>query len=78
MYSIQDEFKCQGEALKIISHNNNDTAMKLYMYHKGEIFEKFRMLINEFEKDLDRVPTADELIWLTSERLHKNIRELFE
>ncbi len=39
--------------------------------------ELFRGIINEYEYNNKRVPTSDELIWLSSERLHFNIRTLY-
>ena len=77
MFSRSDEIKCQREALDLISHGNNSLAYDLCMYHNMIIAITFRGIINQFESNLDRCPTADELIWLTSEILKENIREIF-
>jgi hypothetical protein len=76
MFSIQDELKCQREALNELSHGNNALAQELVMYHGMILAATFRTVINEYEEKLNRCPTADELIYVTSEKLKENIRNI--
>ena len=38
--------------------------------------EEVREIIDQFEDQMDRVPSGDEIIWVMSERRHKDIREI--
>ena len=77
MFTRADEIKCQYEAFKIISNGDNNQVQKFIMYHNMIIAITFRNIINEFENKLNKCPSPDELIYLTSEILNENIREIF-
>lgn len=49
--------RCHGDILKLI-HN---------------YAEDFRNIINSFEEHFNKVPTADDLLWIASEHAHHDI-----
>ncbi len=70
------EIECQFSALLKLAHGHKEIADKIICL-KPIIAITFRTVINQFELERDRVPTVDELIWLTSELLDYDIRTLF-
>jgi hypothetical protein len=66
------EILCQCEVLIELTGENNELINSVI-----ESFAPlFRHVIEEFEESHKRVPTKDELIWVCSEHLNANIREL--
>ena len=74
MFNRSDEINVQREALSMISSGDNKIVQELCMYHNMVIAITFRMIITDFECKYDRCPTADELIWITSEIMKEDIR----
>lgn len=65
------DLQCQCDLLSCIGKTEED-RLKLI-----ECFGKlFRDIIVEFEKNLGRDPTCDDLIWVASQHLNRNIREM--
>ena len=62
----KDEILSQAEAFKKIHGNILDMIDK---YAKD-----FRQIIIDFEKQFNRVPTADDLLWISSEHHGRDIR----
>ncbi len=77
MYTTEQEFTCQKDALFDLSHGDDDTALQYVQWHDSQIAVLFRTIINDFESNYNRVPTSDELIWFVSEMLGFNIRLLY-
>lgn len=75
MFNRSQEIECQRDALSIISNGDNKIVQELCMYHNMIISISFRLIITDFENRYDRCPTADELIWITSEMLGEDIRK---
>ncbi len=71
-----EEIKCQYVAFIKLSKNHPKAVDKVLVLHP-ELADILRKEINKFEAERGCVPTADELIWLTSETLHEDIREYF-
>lgn len=80
------EVKCMNkwELIKTEIHVQNEVLQELLL---GDNPEKafrivdlcatlFRKIIEEFECSEGRPPTKDELIWVCSEKLKRNIRDL--
>ena len=76
MFNTSEEIECQREALGIISHGDSSLVGKLLEYHNMILAATFRSVISEFEANLDRCPSAEELIYVTSEKLKENIRNI--
>ena len=74
MFNRSDEISVQREALSIISNGDHNIVHELCMYNNMVIAITFRMIITDFECKYDRCPTADELIWITSEIMKEDIR----
>ncbi len=77
MYTTEQEITCQNNALNELSHGDCNIALQYFEWDDSKIFVIFREIINEFEIDLNRVPSSDELIWIASEMLNRNIRTLY-
>ncbi len=73
----RQEIECQRMALIILSGEHPEDVGKVLVLHP-ELAERFRAEINKFEAERNEIPTAEQLIWLTSETLHENIRDYFE
>lgn len=76
MFSAADEIRCQREVFEIISHGDDKLVQDLFGYHNMILAITFRKIITEYENKYNRVPTADELIWITSEKLKEDIRKI--
>jgi len=76
MSDTKKEIACQHGALKRLSNNNSDIALKFVLWHDSIIAKIFRNLINEFENKYNCCPTVDQLIWLTSEILKTDISKI--
>ena len=76
MSIFEQELNCQSEALKELSHNDNDLATRYVLWNNMVIAKIFRDVINDYEKKFNRVPTCNELIYHTSEVLSINIRNI--
>jgi hypothetical protein len=61
-----EETQVQAKVLRTLSGGDNDIVMKLI----DRISPEVRTIINEFEKQDGRLPTADEIIWIIGEH-HK-------
>ncbi len=77
MSITEQEINCQRDALNDLSHGDNSLVMNYVNWNGCKLAIIFRKIICEFESDLNRVPTSDELIWIASEMLHFNIRTLY-
>jgi hypothetical protein len=62
----REEILVQAEAFSRMSGNVLD-LISLYA-------ADFRRIITDFERTLDRVPSADDLLWIESERHGRDIR----
>lgn len=76
MFSHSDEIKCQYDVLKIISNGNDQLVNELILYHNMILTVTFRNIITEYENKFNRVPSSDELIWISSEKMGENIRDI--
>ena len=63
---MKEEIINQAEALSVM----HGDVLGLIDRHA----EEFRAIINDFKEKFNRVPTADELIWIASEHAHKDLR----
>lgn len=61
-----EETRLQANVLRILSGGDNDIVMKLI----DKISAEVRAIITDFEMQDDRLPTADEIIWIIGEH-HK-------
>jgi hypothetical protein len=67
---VRTEINVQNEVLKELALESPDQVFRVV-----EICAAlFRKIIDEFEKSHNRPPTKDELIWVCSEKLKRNIR----
>jgi hypothetical protein len=69
---IQKEIRVQSEVLEEIAKNDEEKCGKIVCTCAAV----FRKVIQEFEQSHNRPPTKDELIWVCSEKINRNIREL--
>lgn len=69
----KQEIKCQYELF-------NQLVGMYDVQFQNDIIASFREetreIIDSFEDQMDRVPSGDEIIWVMSERRHKDIREI--
>ena len=68
----QLEIRVQTEVLHEITKDDEERVDRIVCVCAS----MFRKIIQEFEEKYDRPPTKDELIWVCSEKMQKNIREL--
>jgi hypothetical protein len=61
----REENQAQAEAFRRM----NGSEMELIQVYA----EDFRHIINEFEQSQGRVPTADDLLWLESQRRGRDV-----
>ena len=73
----KSEISCQFKALDVLSSGDNLKAQEYCTHDNMIIAVIFREIIDRYEKNHFRLPTTDELIWLTSEKLEEYIRKLF-
>jgi hypothetical protein len=64
---VREENRAQAEAFRRMNGNELDLI--------GVYAEDFRNIITEFESHFGRVPTADDLIWIESQRQGHDITE---
>lgn len=64
---VKEENQAQAEAFRRMNGNELELI--------GVYAEDFRDIITEFESRFDRVPTADDLLWIESQRRGRDIRE---
>lgn len=64
-HKTRDEILAQGEAFRRMSGNE----LELIKAHAAD----FRDIITEFERRHNRVPSADDLLWILSERSGRDI-----
>ena len=64
---VVEENRAQAEAFRRMNGNELD-LIRVYA-------EDFRDIITEFESRFGRVPTADDLLWIESERQGHDITE---
>jgi hypothetical protein len=64
---VKEENRAQAEAFRRM-HGNELELIGVYA-------EDFRDIISEFETRLGRVPTADDLLWIESQRQGRDITE---
>jgi regulator of PEP synthase PpsR (kinase-PPPase family) len=69
---VQLEIHVQHEVLEEIAKDSEEKCGKVVCACAA----MFRKIIKEFEEKFGRPPTKDELIWVCSEKMQKNIREL--
>ncbi len=74
--STKEVIKCQYEALIELSGNCPGKAEKYCFWENEKIPKKFRSIIREYEKK-GNMPSKDDLIYQTSEYLHRDIRKMF-
>ena len=59
--STRDEIRNQAEAIRRIMQGASISDLEIIAKYACE----WRKIINEFERDIGRVPTADDIIWIT-------------
>jgi hypothetical protein len=64
---VKEENRAQAEAFRRMNGNELELI--------GVYAEDFRDIISEFETRLGRVPTADDLLWIESQRQGRDITE---
>lgn len=64
---VKEENRAQAEAFRRM-HGNELELIRVYA-------EDFRDIISEFEAKFGRVPTADDLLWIESQRQGHDITE---
>ena len=69
---VQLEIHIQAEVLREIIKGDEERVGMIIRLCAG----LFRKIIQEFKENFGRPPTKDELIWVCSEKMQKNIREL--
>ena len=72
MSTMHDELQCQIDAIKEL-HPESEKVKAWIVGHFGGIW---RGAIKSFEANFDRVPTGDELLWITGEALNMDPREV--
>jgi len=73
---ITEEIRVQREAMDEIIHQTKTLEIELYVIKTLSVL--FRTIICEFESTYERPPTKDELIWVCSEKMHRDIRKLLD
>ncbi len=74
--SSREGIKCQFEALNELVGDEPEKAEKYCDWENEKIPKKFRSIIREYEKK-GNMPSKDDLIYQTSEYLHRDIRKMF-
>ena len=64
---VKEENRVQAEAFRRMNGNELELI--------GVYAEDFRDIISEFEARFDRIPTADDLLWIESQRQGHDITE---
>lgn len=64
---VKEENRAQAEAFRRMRGNELELI--------GVYAEDFRSIITEFERRLGRVPSADDLLWIESQRQGHDITE---
>ena len=71
-YSVKDEIRNQGEALKILAQGNKKLELALISLYGAE----FRKIINQFKQQYKSLPTPDDLIWVAGVHTGKDPRKV--
>lgn len=77
MSITEQEIDCQRQALNDLSHGDCNIVMNYVDWQNNKLPILFRKIISDYEYDMHKVPSSDELIWFASERLNFNIRTLY-
>jgi hypothetical protein len=73
---VIEEIRVQREAMEEIIHQTKTPEVELYVIKTLSVL--FRTIICEFESTYERPPTKDELIWVCSEKMQRDIRKLLD
>lgn len=71
-YSVKDEIRNQGEALKMLARGNKQLELALIALYGAE----FRKIINQFKKKYKALPSPDDLIWVAGIHTGKDPRKV--
>ena len=71
-YSVKDEIRNQGIALKLLAQGNKKLELALIALYGAE----FRKIINQFKKQFKALPTPDDLIWVAGVHTVKDPRKV--
>ena len=71
-YSVKDEIRNQGKALKMLAQGNKKLELVLIGLYGAE----FRKIINQFKKNYKSLPTPDDLIWVAGVHTGKDPKKV--
>ena len=73
-FTLSQECKCQVEMVSALVNNDENLVLELLT----EFGDAMRKIVSSYERNLGRLPTADEIKWVLSEQKRRDIAEMIK